>query len=127
MSLRAVDRVLTVIAVVALAAFVLMLVIGPQVVAEDDAVRSAESAGAAPYGKTPGADGPKVFAASCGSCHTLSAAGTNGQVGPNLDDASLSADEVEAIVREGGGGMPSFEGQLSDAEISAVAALVSGN
>jgi mono/diheme cytochrome c family protein len=53
--------------------------------------------------------------------------GTEGEVGPNLDDSSLSADEVESIVRDGRGGMPSFDGQLSDAEISAVAALVAGS
>jgi mono/diheme cytochrome c family protein len=29
---------------------------------------------------------PEFFATNCGSCHTLSAAGTTGTVGPNLDD-----------------------------------------
>jgi mono/diheme cytochrome c family protein len=125
--LRAVDKALAIATWITAAAFVVMLIVGPQVIAEDDAVRSASSAGAAPYGKSPGADGPKVFAATCGSCHTLSAAGTNGQVGPNLDDSSLSPGEVESIVRDGRGSMPSFDGQLSDAEISAVAALVGGS
>jgi mono/diheme cytochrome c family protein len=120
-----IDRVFAYVVWIAAAAFAWGLVIGPYAVAEDDAVRSAESAGAAPYGSTPGADGPKVFAATCGSCHTLSAAGTSGQVGPNLDDTSLSASDVESIVRDGRGGMPAFGGQLSEAEISAVAAFVS--
>ncbi len=31
--------------------------------------------------------GKKDFVAKCGSCHTLAHAGTNGVVGPNLDDA----------------------------------------
>ncbi len=33
------------------------------------------------------AQGKKLFASTCGSCHTLSAAGTSGVIGPNLDDA----------------------------------------
>jgi mono/diheme cytochrome c family protein len=70
--------------------------------------------------------GAKVFAdAGCGSCHTLDAAGSTGKTGPNLDDAQLSAAEVEKQVREGGGGMPSFEGDLSDQEIKDVAEFVS--
>ena len=122
--LRRLDRVLAPVAWIAAAAFGLMLLVGPEVVAEDNATRSASSAGAAVYGSMPGADGPKVFAANCGSCHTLSAAGTTGQVGPNLDDVSLSASEIESVVRGGRGSMPSFDGKLSDAEISAVAAFV---
>jgi len=31
--------------------------------------------------------GQQLFTANCGSCHTLSAAGTNGTIGPNLDNA----------------------------------------
>jgi cbb3-type cytochrome c oxidase subunit III len=32
-------------------------------------------------------NGQQLFTANCGSCHTLSAAGTSGTIGPNLDDA----------------------------------------
>ena len=73
------------------------------------------------------ANGETVFTSSCGSCHTLGAAGTGGSVGPNLDDLKPNADTVEAKVRNGGGGMPAFEGQLSDAEITAVAQYVAEN
>lgn len=70
-------------------------------------------------------DGSAVFAsAGCGGCHTLAAAGTSGSVGPNLDDLQPDEGTVESIVRSGRGAMPSFEGDLSDAEISAVAAYV---
>jgi cbb3-type cytochrome c oxidase subunit III len=31
--------------------------------------------------------GQQLFTANCGACHTLSAAGTNGTIGPNLDNA----------------------------------------
>ena len=71
--------------------------------------------------------GAKVFAdAGCGSWHTLDAAGSSGSIGPNLDDANPSSDEVVAKVKSGGGGMPSFEGELSEQEIRDVAAFVSG-
>ncbi|MGH3063432.1 MAG: c-type cytochrome, partial [Gaiellaceae bacterium] len=58
-------------------------------------------------------------------CHTLAAAGSDGTTGPNLDDLMPDEETVEAQVRSGGGGMPAFEGQLSDAEIEAVATYVS--
>jgi len=73
-----------------------------------------------------GADGAAVFAsAGCGTCHTLAAAGSDGTTGPNLDDLKPDEETVEAQVRSGGGGMPAFEGQLSDEEIEAVATYVS--
>jgi mono/diheme cytochrome c family protein len=71
------------------------------------------------------AAGAKVFAsAGCGSCHTLSAAKSSGQLGPNLDDAKPGYDTVLAKVTNGGGGMPSFGGQLSEQQIRDVAAYV---
>ena len=72
------------------------------------------------------ADGRAVFVANCGSCHTLTDAGTSGAIGPSLDGTSLSEDQIEAQVRAGGGGMPAFEGQLSDEEIEQVSAYVAG-
>ena len=33
-------------------------------------------------------EGKLIFTQSCGTCHVLGDAGTNGQVGPNLDDLS---------------------------------------
>jgi mono/diheme cytochrome c family protein len=48
------------------------------------------------------AAGKAVFtSAGCGSCHTLAAAGTSGQVGPNLDEVLKGKDEqfiYESIV-----------------------------
>lgn len=69
--------------------------------------------------------GATVFkTAGCGSCHTLRAAGANGQIGPNLDDARPGFEAVRAKVQAGGGGMPSFAGQLTPAQIRDVAAFV---
>jgi cbb3-type cytochrome c oxidase subunit III len=38
--------------------------------------------------------GKQLFIQACGGCHTLADAGTNGKVGPNLDDAFAQAREV---------------------------------
>jgi len=136
--LGGIDKGLALVSWIAAAALVLMLFVGPQVVAEDEPKPTKEAAGAAPYaggeenggeeagGGAGAADGKAVFTESCGSCHTLTAAGTNGEVGPNLDGTSLDASEIQAIVRDGRGGMPPFEDELSDAEISAVADFVAG-
>ena len=71
------------------------------------------------------ASGEMVFAeAGCGGCHTLAAVNASGAVGPNLDELQPDADQVEEQVRSGGGGMPSFEDTLSEAEIDAVAQFV---
>jgi cytochrome c553 len=70
--------------------------------------------------------GPQLFAqAGCSGCHTLAAAGATGQGGPNLDALRPSAGAVQAQVTSGGGGMPSFGGTLSSAQISTLAAWVS--
>jgi mono/diheme cytochrome c family protein len=68
--------------------------------------------------------GDQVFTDNCGSCHTLSEAGTSGTIGPTLDDTSLSAEDIAAQVRSGGGGMPAFEDTLTAEEIEAVSAYV---
>ena len=68
--------------------------------------------------------GEEVFTSNCGSCHTLGAAGTSGSIGPNLDDLKPDEATVESQVRNGGGGMPAFEGQLTDEEIAAVSKYV---
>ena len=70
------------------------------------------------------ADPKALFTANCASCHTFTAAGANGTVGPNLDQSSLTADRIAEQIRNGGGGMPPFEGQLTDEQIQALAEFV---
>jgi cytochrome c5 len=70
------------------------------------------------------AAGEAVFTANCGSCHTLSEAGTSGTVGPNLDESTLDLQAVVEQVTNGGGAMPAFGGQLSEEEIQNVSAFV---
>ena len=72
------------------------------------------------------AAGKQVFAsAGCGGCHILKDAGSSGTVGPNLDDLKPSESRVAHQVTVGGGPMPAFKGQLTDAQIQDVAAYVS--
>ena len=40
-------------------------------------------------------NGQKLFAANCGSCHTLGNAGTKGVIGPNLDAAFAVVQEKD--------------------------------
>jgi mono/diheme cytochrome c family protein len=69
--------------------------------------------------------GEAVFASSgCGSCHTLSAAGATGTIGPNLDEAQPDHALVVDRVTNGAGAMPSFQDSLSEEQIQDVAAYV---
>ena len=88
---------------------------------ESEPTESESSAGA----EGDPAAGEAVFAsAGCGGCHTLEAAGSSGNVGPNLDEAKPPHDLVVDRVTNGMGAMPSFKGQLEDEQIQDVAAYV---
>ena len=72
--------------------------------------------------------GKEVFLsaeAGCGSCHTLADAGTDGSVGPNLDEAKPPTDVVVDRVTNGQGVMPPFKGKLTEQQIDDLAAYVS--
>jgi cbb3-type cytochrome c oxidase subunit III len=71
--------------------------------------------------------GKDIFAANCGSCHTLKAAGTSGTVGPNLDQLKPDQTRVQTQVINGGGAMPAFKGTLTPAQITAVAKYVASS
>ena len=71
------------------------------------------------------AAGEAVFvSAGCGACHTLKAAGSTGNIGPNLDEAKPDLALVIDRVTNGKSPMPSFKGQLSEKQIQDVAAYV---
>lgn len=69
------------------------------------------------------ADGQEVFSENCMSCHGDEGQGASG---PELqgDDFAADLDKVIDQVKEGGDGMPAFEGDLSDDEIEAVSKYV---
>ena len=59
--------------------------------------------------------------AQCGNCHTLQAAGSVGNIGPNLDQLKPSMPQIIYAVINGIGVMQAWEGILTDEEIEAVA------
>jgi mono/diheme cytochrome c family protein len=77
----------------------------------------------------------ELFVVNCGACHTLAKAGTDGVVGPNLDellgatpDPEANVPRVESAVLEGRGGrMPAGILQGANAtEVSEFVAAVAG-
>jgi len=61
-----------------------------------------------------------VYKANCIGCH---AADLSGGAGPNLQNVGghLSAEQIAAKINAGGGGMPAYQGQLTDDEIASLA------
>jgi cytochrome c551 len=69
--------------------------------------------------------GASVYAdAGCGSCHTFTPAGSNGTIGPNLDETEVTFERAVEQIRNGGGGMPAFADQLSEQEIEDVSRYI---
>ena len=62
--------------------------------------------------------------AQCGSCHTLQVAGSEGQIGPNLDILKPQMTQIISSVTNGIGVMQAWEGILTYEEIEAVAYYV---
>ena len=62
--------------------------------------------------------------AQCGVCHTLQAAGSTGDIGPNLDQLKAQMGQIIAVVTNGIGVMQPWEGILTYEEIEAVAYYV---
>ena len=59
--------------------------------------------------------------AQCGVCHALQAAGSDGQIGPNLDQLKPTMSQIIYAVTNGIGVMQAWEDILTDEEIEAVA------
>ena len=62
--------------------------------------------------------------AECGVCHTLKAAGSDGEIGPSLDMLKPQTEQIIYAVTNGIGVMPAWEGILKPKEIEAVAYYV---
>ena len=101
------------------------------------AAKSGDDQGAlASAGLAQAKTGDQIFtAAGCAGCHTFGPAGSNGTIGPNLDELAAAAGKrepgksAEDYVRESllkpdaflapgfGNAMPSFDGRLTDKQI----------
>ena len=70
--------------------------------------------------------GKEIFleAGNCVACHTLSDAGSNAMIGPNLNEIRPDVSRILMAVKNGIGVMPAMEGILSNEEIEAVAHYV---
>jgi sulfite dehydrogenase len=72
--------------------------------------------------------GKKIFTQSavpaCAVCHALKDSGSQGAVGPSLDELKPGAARVAKALRDGIGQMPSYKATLNEAQIQAVAAYV---
>jgi len=62
--------------------------------------------------------------AQCGVCHTLQAAKSEGNIGPNLDEIKPSIDQIIYVVTNGLGVMQAWKDILTSEEIEAVAYYV---
>ena len=62
---------------------------------------------------------------NCATCHSLSDAGSNADIGPNLNLIKPDIGRVVMAVTNGIGVMPAYEGILTSEEIEAVALYVS--
>ena len=62
---------------------------------------------------------------ACSTCHILADAGSDGQIGPNLNEIRPDKMWVIKTVTNGIGVMPAYEGILTSEEIEAVAHYVS--
>ena len=62
---------------------------------------------------------------NCATCHALNDAGSNSDIGPNLNLIKPDVGRVVIAVTNGIGVMPAYEGILSSKEIEAVAKYVS--
>jgi mono/diheme cytochrome c family protein len=74
--------------------------------------------------------GRNLFVSNCGACHTLDAAGTEGSVGPNLDEVPNNEEDVLTAIEQGGkqpgGAMPVNIVAGDDAKAVAKFVAVSG-
>ena len=71
-------------------------------------------------------EGKLIFSQSCGTCHTLADAGTNGQVGPVLDTLKPNKGKVLSAIEKGGSGTGAMPANIvSGKDAEAVAEYVS--
>ena len=86
---------------IALAAALIVVVIVFVASGDDDESAPAGDAAAASAQADP--EAVSLFSENCGTCHTLTVAGTDGDVGPNLDDEAYDTERVRNAIANGAG------------------------
>lgn len=77
-------------------------------------------------GASASAEGKQIFTQSCGTCHTLSDAGTSGTIGPKLDELKPDKARVTNAIKNGGAGTGAMPANIvTGQEAEAVADYVS--
>ena len=72
------------------------------------------------------AQGKQLFQQNCGTCHTLADAGTQGKVGPNLDEVKPDKQRVLNAIKNGGLGSGTMPANIvTGKDADAVATYVS--
>jgi mono/diheme cytochrome c family protein len=79
--------------------------------------------GASSDGSQPAGGGAEVFSQNCASCHGQDG---EGGIGPQLGDGAVAeaypdVEDQIAVITNGRGNMPSFDGQLTEDQIRSVA------
>lgn len=62
---------------------------------------------------------------NCSTCHSLKDANSIANIGPNLNEIRPVLERVYAVLMNGAGVMPSYQGILTEEEIKAVSYYVS--
>ena len=79
-------------------------------------------------GAQDGKEGERIFMElaqpPCKLCHTLAAAGAEGEIGPDLDELKPTQERVRMAVEGGVGNMPPFGETLTREQIEAVSRYV---
>ena len=90
----------------------------------DDDESEAPAGDAATAGAQADPEAVSLFSENCGTCHTLTVAGTSGDVGPNLDDEAYDTERVRNAIENGAGNGQMPPGLLEGAEADSVAELI---
>jgi cytochrome c oxidase subunit II len=92
--LATIDRILGPVTWLVGAFAVAVLLIGPELVGAKKPPPTKEAVAAT------AASGKEVFTSTCGGCHTLADAGTNGSTGPSLDETleGMSAEDIRTAI-----------------------------
>jgi hypothetical protein len=93
---------------------------------EESSAQTGGGGGGGGGGASASAEGKQIFSQSCGTCHTLSDAGTSGSVGPVLDDLKPDKARVQNAIKNGGAGTGAMPANIvTGQEAEAVAEYVS--